>query len=82
MFIFSISSFFRPYLASKSSGKMASSKVLEQSRPMLKMIGLLILPTLRCHMTGGTEDWQLMPTRASLEKPRSRASSRARVLAE
>ena len=49
---------------------------------MLKTIGLPILPILRLHITGGTDDWQLMPTRASLEKPRSSASGRASVLAE
>ena len=67
MFIFTISSLCRPYLASKSSGKMESSNVFEHSSPMLKRNGLPALPTLRCHITGGTDDWQLMPTRASLE---------------
>ena len=46
------------------------------------MIGLEILPILRCHITGGTDDWQLMPTSASVREPRSSASSKARVLAE
>ena len=55
MFIFTISSLRRPYLASKSSGKMASSKVFEHSSPMLKRNGLPALPTLRFHITGGTE---------------------------
>ena len=82
MFIFAMSAFFRPYLASNSSSKMASSNVLEHSRPMLNRIGLLILPTLRDHITGGTDDWQLIPTRASFENPRSNASSMASVLAE
>ena len=49
---------------------------------MLKTIGLPILPILRLHITGGTDDWQLIPTRASLVKPRSSASSMASVLAE
>ena len=49
---------------------------------MLKTIGLATLPTLRLHMTGGTDDWQLIPTSASLLKPRSSASSSASVLAE
>ena len=69
-------------MASNSSSKMASSKVFEHSRPMLNMIGLPILPILRFHITGGTDDWQLMPTRASFERPLSRASSKASVLAE
>src|SRR5436190_24041496 len=82
MFIFFMSCFFRPYLASKSSSKMASSNVLLQSRPMLKTMGLLILPTLRCHITGGTDDWHDIPTSASFEKPRSSASSMASGLAD
>ncbi len=82
MLTFLMSAFFRPYLASKSSSKMASSKVFEHSRPMLKMNGLPALPTLRCHITGGMEDWQLMPTRASLVSPRSLASVTARGFAE
>ena len=82
MFILTMSCFFRPYLASKSSSKMASSNVFEHSRPMLNTIGLPILPILRDHITGGTDDWQLMPTSASFEKPRSSASAMARVLAE
>jgi hypothetical protein len=65
MFIFTMSCFFRPYLASNSSGKIASSKVFEQSRPMLNRNGLLTLPALRSHMTGGDEVWQPMPTSAS-----------------
>ena len=40
MFIFTMSCFFRPYLASNSSGKMASSNVFEHSRPMLNRNGL------------------------------------------
>src|SRR5205085_7999800 len=42
--------------------------------PMLSWKGLPTLPILRLHMIGGTDDWQLMPTRASFEKPRSMAS--------
>ena len=53
MFIFTMSSFFRPHLASKSSGKMASSNVFEHSSPMLKRNGLETLPALRSHMIGG-----------------------------
>ena len=82
MLTFLMSAFLMPYLASKSSSKMASSNVFEQSRPMLKTIGLPTLPALRVHITGGTEDWQLIPTSASFEKPRSTASGRASVLAE
>ncbi len=82
MFILVISDLDSPYFVQKSSSKIESSKVFEQSRPMLNTMGLPTLPTLRLHITGGTDDWQLMPTRASLEKPRSSASSKARVLAE
>ena len=71
-----------PYFVSNSSSKMASSKVFEHSRPSTNLIGLEILPILRCHITGGTEVMQLMPTSARLDRPRSTASSRARVLAE
>ena len=53
MFIFTISDLARPYLASNSSGKMASSNVLEHSRPMLNRNGLDTLPALRSHMIGG-----------------------------
>ncbi len=82
MFIFTMSCLARPYLVRNSSSKMESSKLFEQSSPMLKTMGLAILPILRLHITGGTDDWQLMPTNASLEKPRSRACGRARGLAE
>src|SRR3954454_19353377 len=82
MFIFTMSCFFKPYLASKSSSKMASSNVFEHSRPMLNTMGFEILPTLRCHITGGTDDWHDMPTRASFSNPRSSASLIASVLAE
>ena len=33
---------------------------------MLKTIGLPILPILRLHITGGTDDWQLMPDQGEL----------------
>ena len=71
-----------PYFVQNSSSKMESSKVFEHRSPMLKTIGLPTLPILRLHITGGTDDWQLMPTSASFEKPRSSASGRASVLAE
>ena len=64
-----------PYLASNSSSKMRSSKVLEQSSPMVTWIGLPTLPILRLHITGAAEVWQPMPTRASFSSPRSLASS-------
>ena len=75
MFIFSMSCFFRPYLASKSSSKMASSNVLEHSRPMLRANLRATLPALRALMTGGTDDWQLIPTRAIFSAPPSMASA-------
>ena len=75
MFIFFISDFFRPYLASNSSSKMASSKVLEHSRPMLSASRRATLPALRCFITGGTDDWQLMPTSAMRSAPLSMASA-------
>ena len=46
MFIFLISALTRPYLASKSSSKMASSNVLEHSRPMLRAKRRATLPGL------------------------------------
>ena len=49
---------------------------------MLNTNGLPDLPTLRCHITGGLDDWQPMPTSASRSSPRSRASNTAIVLAE
>src|SRR3546814_8059826 len=82
MFIVVLPCLGMPYLFSNSSSKMASSKVFEQSRPSTNLIGLATLPILRCHMTGGTDVMQLMPTRARLDRPRSTASSMARVLAE
>ena len=69
MFILTMSCLARPYLVQKSSSKIESSKLFEQSSPMLNTIGLPTLPILRLHITGGTDDWQLMPTRASFEKP-------------
>src|SRR3954454_5811673 len=65
MFIFTMSCFFRPYLASKSSSKMASSNVFEHNRPMLNRNGLDTLPALRSHIVGGDDVWHPMPTRAS-----------------
>ena len=82
MFILTISDFFRPYLASKSSGKMASSKVFEHSRPMLNTNGLPTLPALRSHITGGDDVWQPMPTSASRLRPASLASRNASGLAQ
>ena len=82
MFIFTISSLWRPYFARKSSSKMASSNVLEQSSPMLNRNGLPALPTLRDHMMGSAELWQLMPTSASFEYPSSSACFTASVFAE
>ena len=73
MFILTMSCFLSPYLASKSSSKMASSKVLEQSKPMFNANFLVILPALREPMIGGTELWQLIPTSASLVRPISTA---------
>ena len=35
---------------------------------MLKTIGLPTLPTLRLHITGGTDDWQLMPDQGQLRE--------------
>ena len=64
MFIFTMSSRRRPYLARNSSSKMESSKVFEHSSPMLNWMGLPILPILRCHITGGDDVWQPMPTSA------------------
>ena len=82
MFILTMSSLRRRYLAKNSSSKMESSNDLEHSRPMFNLIGLPTLPTLRCHITGPIDVWQLMPTRARDDRPRSRASGMARVLAE
>ena len=55
MFILTMSARARPYLASKSSGKMASSKVLEHKSPMESVKRRAILPALRAAMTGGAE---------------------------
>ena len=82
MFIFAISDFARPYLASNSSGKIASSNVFEQSRPMLKRNGLDTLPALRSHMIGGELVWQPMPTSARRVSPSALASRRASGLAQ
>src|SRR5215218_9786704 len=82
MFIFTMSCFFRPYLASKSSSKMASSNVLEHSSPMLRAKRRAGLPALRADITGGDDVWHPMPTRASFSDPPAMASAYAMVLAE
>ncbi len=82
MFIFLISARFKPYLASSSSSKIASSKVFEHNSPMLSTMRRPTLPALRWFITGGTELWQLIPTSASFSAPLSIASSYAIVLAE
>ncbi len=61
MFIFLMSALCRPYFASKSSSKIASSNVFEHSRPMFSDSRRATLPALRCFITGGIELWQLMP---------------------
>ena len=61
---------------------MASSNDFEHRSPILSLIGLPALPTLRCHITGPMDVWQLIPTSASDDRPRSSASGMARVLAE
>jgi len=73
MFILVMSARAMPYFASKSSGKMASSKVLEQSRPMVRDRRRAIFPALRACITGGPEAWQPMPTRAMRSAPPSMA---------
>ena len=55
MFILTISDLARPYFASNSSAKMASSNVFEHSRPMLNTNGLETLPALRSHIVGGDD---------------------------
>ena len=75
MFIFLISAFTSPYFASNSSSKIASSNVFEQSKPMFSDRRRATLPALRCFITGGTELWQLMPTRAMRSAPDSIASA-------
>ncbi len=75
MFIFTMSCRRRPYLASSSSSKMASSNVLEHSRPMLRTKRRAGFPALRTVITGGTDDWQLIPTSASFSAPPATASS-------
>ncbi len=62
-----------PYFASKSSGKMASSKVLEHMRPMLSDNRRAIFPALRAAITGGADAWQPMPIRAIRSAPPSMA---------
>ena len=75
MFIFLISAFWRPYFASNNSSKMASSNVFEHSSPMLRAKCRATLPALRTVMTGGTDDWQLIPTRAIFSAPPATASA-------
>ena len=81
MFIFLMSAFFRPYFASNSSSKIASSNVFEHSRPMLSESRRATLPALRCFITGGIDDWHDMPTSAMRSSSFSR-SWYASVLAE
>ena len=73
MFILAMSARAIPYLASNSSGKMASSKVFEHISPMVSESRRAILPALRAFMTGGAEAWQPMPTRAMRSAPASMA---------
>jgi len=82
MFILTISDLASPYLASNSSGKIASSKVFEHSRPMLNRNGLDTLPALRSHMIGGDDVWQPIPTSARRDSPAALASRRASGLAQ
>ena len=82
MFIFLMSARLRPYFASSSSSKIASSKVFEHSRPMLRLMRRATLPTLRCFMIAGALDWQLIPTSAMRSAPPSTASAYAIGLAE
>ena len=56
MFIFLIDARGNPYFASKSSSKIASSKVFEHSRPMFSERRRATLPALRCFSTAGTDD--------------------------
>src|ERR1700738_4301339 len=58
MFIFTMSALCSPYLASNSSSKMASSKVFEHSKPMLRAMRRAGLPALRAFMAGGHGRWQ------------------------
>ena len=74
MFILAMSARAIPYLASNSSGKMASSNVFEHSSPMVSDRRRAILPALRACMIGGAEAWQPMPTRAIRSAPPSMAS--------
>src|SRR5581483_3360490 len=82
MFIFTICSRGSPYLASSSSGKIASSKVFEHSSPMDRANLRGTLPPLRADITGGIDVWHPMPTRASFSAPVAKASLYARRLAE
>ena len=82
MFIFTMSCFWRPYLASNSSAKIASSNVFEHSRPMLKTNGFDTLPALRSHIVGGDDVWQPIPTSARRDRPSSFAWGSASGLAQ
>src|SRR5688572_8810802 len=82
MFIFTMSCLLRPYLASNSSVKIASSNVFEQSRPMLNRNGLETLPALRSHIVGGDDVWQPMPTSARRDRPSSFACGNASGFAQ
>ena len=75
MFILTMSARASPYFASKSSLKMASSNVLEQSSPTVRTKRRATLPALRACITGGAEAWQPMPTRAMRSAPPSIASA-------
>src|SRR5262249_27508759 len=79
MFLFTRSCRSTPYFASSSSSNMASSKVFEHSRPMLRANRRAGLPALRTVITGGTDDWQLIPTRPSFSAPPATASAYAIV---
>ena len=74
MFILMISWRAMPYFASKSSSKMASSKVFEQSRPIESESRRAILPALRACMAPGADAWQPIPTRAMRSAPVAMAS--------
>ena len=54
---------------------MASSKVFEQSRPIVSAKRRATLPALRADITAGAEAWQLIPTSAIRSAPPSIASA-------
>ena len=64
------------YFASKVEIKF------DNNNPIFNLIVFPALPTLRFHITGPIEVWQLIPTRANDSRFFSRASLIARVLAE